>query len=65
MWAFIGRDERGKTALRSADKLGQLKAAERALISHAMVAPDSTAKHDCVLDECLHSIGAAMAILRQ
>jgi hypothetical protein len=51
--------------LRRADKLWQLKAAERALTSHAMVAPPaSVAKRGGVLDECLHSIGAVMATLR-
>ena len=48
--------------MRRADKLWQLKAAERALTSHAMVAPP--AKRGGVLDECLHSIGAVMATLR-
>ena len=64
LWALIGRCECAKATLRSGAHQIQLRAAERALTSKAMIAPPRTAAARALLGDCLHCIASIMTILR-
>ena len=64
LWALIGRCERAKAVLRGATLQGQLRVAERALTSQAMVIPPASAAERKLLGESLHCMGAVMSVLQ-
>ena len=64
LWALVGRCERAKAMLRGATLQAQLRAAERALTSQAMVMPPSAAAERKLLGESLHCMGAVMSALQ-
>ena len=64
LWSLIGRCERAKAALRTPPHLSQLRAAERALASKAMVSPPKSQRDRALLGDCLDCMGAVMSILR-
>ena len=64
LWALIGHTERAKATLRAPPTLAELKAAERALTTTAMVSPPRGRTERAALDEALRALGAVMATLR-
>lgn len=63
LWALLAKCERAKGAMRLPAHLGQLRAAEAALATRAMVATPLITGEQALLAECLHAMGALMTIL--